>query len=146
MFSNSVIKIFKEHQLLWTAKNNPPSKTPEWILSPESFVSLSYDAAVRNKFSTAATICRLNNREIIFVTTQKIESINPTFGEAMAAKLAIEEAIQFNLIDIIIKGDSQVVTNAIPYPSSSPDWSIHNILTDISLSKVIQKLVNIENP
>lgn len=47
----------------------------------------------------------------------------------MVAKLAIEKASFRHLIDIIVEGDSQVVTNAIINHSSSHDWSIFNILT-----------------
>lgn len=105
MFSHNVTKIFREYQLLWATKNYSPS-LPESVPPPISFVSLSYDVVLRNKVFAAAAICKSNNRKIIFATTQKIESINPTFGEAMAAKLAIKEVIQFNLKEIIIEGDS----------------------------------------
>lgn len=121
MFSNSVKFLFNEHQLMWTTKNNPPPTIPEWTLPPEGHSSLSYDVAVRNKFFTTEAICRSSTREIIYATTQTFQYVNPTFGEAMAAKLAIEEATRFNLTDIIIEGDNQVVTNAIPCPTSSPD-------------------------
>lgn len=64
----------------------------EWIHPLVSQFSLSYDVAVRNNGSTTATICGSNIGEIIFAATKPIYSVNPNSGEAMAAKLAIEEA------------------------------------------------------
>lgn len=74
--------------------------------------------------------------------TWHIYSVNPNFRESVAAKLAIEEAANRHFSEIFIEGDRQVVTNVTNCPSTSLDWSIFNILTDIStlLKSTAQKI------
>lgn len=139
-FSKSILKIYQEHNLMWHTKRQQKVIPPEWIPPPTYHFSISYDIAVRNFSSTATALCRSSSRKLIFAATRKIDSINPVFGEPMATKLAIEEALHRQFQNIVIEGDCQVVAKSLNNPSSSTEWSIFNIILDYSfLLKSFQK-------
>lgn len=92
---------------MWKAKTQASNILPKWIPPPADQYPLSYDVAVMNHGSTTAAICRSNLGDIISAATQQIDYVNPTYGEAVVAKLAIEEASFQHLSDIVIEGDSK---------------------------------------
>jgi hypothetical protein len=59
----------------------------------------------------------------------------PNMGEALATQLATSLAILMNLLQVIIKGDSQIVILALQNPSITRDWrissTIHNTIDSI---------------
>lgn len=130
-FTQLVIKIFTKLQCMWNIKIQVNNNLLEWSPPPIGQFSFSYNVVVGKNGFTAVAICRSNSKEIIFAKTQYVDSVNPNFGEAMAAKLAME-AIQYHITQIIIEGENHVVISTITNPSKSLDWSILNILSNIS--------------
>jgi ribonuclease HI len=86
--------------------------------------------AIRDSFSTQATVCRDNKGHILYATSQISRSCSPNEGEAMAAQLALSVAKSLNMDHFIIEGDSEVVVNSLNNPNLIRDWRISSLILD----------------
>jgi hypothetical protein len=91
---------------------------------------VNFDTAIREDFSSQATVCRNSNGVILKILSQIRPSCSPAIGEALAAQLASELAISLQLYQVILKGDSSLVISALQNPSCVMDWQINFIIKD----------------
>lgn len=66
--------------------------------------------------------------------TAKIGAVKPVVGEAEAAKMGVHLAIQHGFRNIILEGDSELVTAALQHHPQITNWKIQPLMVDIHSS------------
>lgn len=59
---------------------------------------------------------------------ERINVVDPLYGEAIAVKIAMEQALRLGWSHVCFESDSLVLCNAINEPSSAPPWNIAEIV------------------
>jgi hypothetical protein len=124
----NIKRVSYEHFKAWSSKLQPVKEV--WSKPPQGFYKINFDAAIREDFSTQATVCRNSNGEIIQILTQVRPSCSPIYGEALAAQLASHLAASLQLDHFIIEGDSAIVILSIQNPALRIDWHIEHVICE----------------
>ncbi|GLT55807.1 hypothetical protein SLA2020_288950 [Shorea laevis] len=105
----------------------------KWQPPKAGFFKVNFDTAIRESFSVQAAICCDSKGKIIKAVSQFNPSCDPTYGEALAASLAIS----LSLPVFTLEGDSLTVILALQSPIPSQYWKIADLISDtISLLSV----------
>jgi hypothetical protein len=115
-----------EHYNAWHP--SPPVVTEKWLPPKPPWVTINFDTAIRNSFSTQAAICRNSQGKIIHVASRLSSPCHPNYGEAVAAKLVVTLALSLHLAHFILEGDSQTVISALQNPTVTQDWRISSLI------------------
>ena len=77
-----------------------------------------------------AAVCRDFKGKIIKAIAQTNPYCDPTFGEALAARLAASLAAFLKLTKFSLEGDSKIVIDALKTPSITVDWHIETVIAN----------------
>jgi hypothetical protein len=88
---------------------------------------LNFDTAVRESFTTQFVVCRDSSGKIVKALSYISPPCDHTYGEALAAVLAISLAISLGLQNFTLEGDSHIVIIALQNPTIIQDWKIADI-------------------
>ena len=128
--AKTIKKTSLEHAAAW--KSVSPI-TEVWFPPAAGFFELNFNTAIREKFSTQATVCRESKGRIIKAISQISPPCAPKYGEALAALLVANLAVSLQLKNFSIEGDSLLVDSALQHHSLSQDWQIENIISKFFL-------------
>jgi hypothetical protein len=91
---------------------------------------VNFDTTIRDKFSVQAAICRDSKGKIVKAISQVNPPCDPTFGEALATRLATSLAASLQLKSFSLEGDSKIVIAALTSPSITSDWHIDSVIAN----------------
>jgi hypothetical protein len=97
----NINRVSLEHLATWTSKSSPISEL--WSPPPLDSFKVNFDTAIRDDFSTQATICRNYSGKIIKILSQVRPPCSPAYGETQAALLAYSLAVSLNLENFVIE-------------------------------------------
>ena len=117
--SAHINKISTEHFQAWNSVSS--AHVEKWIPPALNWIKIDFDIAIRDNFSAQAAVCRSSDGTIIHMASLISPPCSPNMGEALAAQLAISVACSLNLDQFILKGDSEVVIQALNFPFSDQD-------------------------
>ena len=91
---------------------------------------MNFDTAIRETFSVQAAVCRDSSGKIVKAISQINPPCDPTFGEALAARLAASLVASLQLKFFSLEGDSKIVIAALTTPSITIYWHIDTVIAN----------------
>jgi hypothetical protein len=100
-----------------------------WSPPPAGSYKINFDTAIHDSYSVHA-VCRDSKGKIIKAIAQTNPPCEPTYGEALAARLAASLAVVLKLTNFSLEGDSKIVIDALKTHSITVDWHIESVIAN----------------
>lgn len=113
---------YHSHKLAWSCMNEGLRK--HWEPPEPGQINVNYDVAVQAGRLIFAAITRDSQGQILHARSGTIEGLNPIKGEARAARLACEMAIELPGVKVIIEGDCLNLVTQVHERAQPVDWEI----------------------
>ncbi|KAL0013718.1 hypothetical protein SO802_000787 [Lithocarpus litseifolius] len=107
------------------------SKDNTWFPPPPNWIKLTFDAAIREGKTSVAVVGRDQEGNLVAAWAEQRCPGSPLFGEANAALLAIQRAVEAGFKNVVIKGDALNVIEPLKNQLTVPHWSIKTVVEDI---------------
>lgn len=101
-----------------------------WLPPPPGWCKVNVDAAVRDEFSTCATVGRDGYGTTLFVAVLKVHLVDPLLAEALALKEGVMQALKSEFRFVVLESDCQLLINCLS-AAYQPPWSVRSIIDDI---------------
>ncbi|KAL0009349.1 hypothetical protein SO802_010851 [Lithocarpus litseifolius] len=129
--ARQVYKSFKEHKQAWMMQCKNSSKDNTWIPPPPNWIKLNFDAAIREGKTSVAVVGRDQKGNLVATWVEQRCPGSPLSGEANAALLAIQRAVEAGFKNVVIEGDALNVIEPLRNQLIAPHWSIKFVVEDI---------------
>nr|XP_023870351.1 uncharacterized protein LOC111982965 [Quercus suber] len=139
---------FNEQKAAWEVVRGEKIEMIEssWSPPPAGWVKLNFDAAIRENKTSIAVVGRDNHGRVVLAWTDILDPGGPLWGEAKAAYVAVNKAVESGFKKVIIEGDAWNVIDPLKDKKSSSEWTIDvrlqnilalcNLFEDVSFSFV----------
>jgi hypothetical protein len=114
----------------WTEVLTPGIRKTIWQPPPIGWLKFNFDAAIRHDKVTAATCCRTDSGDLLFICSKILLVGHSLWGEAQAALLAISSAQDMGCKYVLFEGDALSIVEAFSRKSEDTDWNIRGIIDD----------------
>ena len=111
MLVENIKRISLEHFAIWLSISSPSREL--WSLPSATCFKINFDTAIRDHFSIQVAVCENSKVKIVKAFSQVKPPCDPTFGEALAALLAVS----LKLKNFILEGDSSIVISSLQQPA-----------------------------
>lgn len=106
-----VHQVYSSHIAVWHQHQQVSS--PVWQPLDPGSVKINVDVATRPHFSMVACICRDFQRRVLHVETKRLQTVDPTLGEAEALWLGVQVADRFSWETVYFEGDPMIVMEVV---------------------------------
>lgn len=125
-----ILKLHREHKKAWTESSRVPKHINANNFAMGDFSKLTFDVAVRPLLSTAAAVLFHSDGHILRAWSSSSREVDPSIGKATAAYLALPEAKEASLSNLILADDSSIVLENLQAAGKLPSlpWRIASLI------------------